>query len=769
MSLRVRSWDTARRWTVGACMALVMASAPSALRAQAQEGDIGWPREIVTDSGTMVVYQPQPDKLDGITLTGRAAVSVVPRGTKEPVFGVVWFTARAQTDRDARTVAIDRIAVTNVRFPDADPARMQRIRALVNPKLEQWQFTIALDRLTASLARAGEEQRSADSLNTSPPAIVFSTTPAALLLYNGEPVLQDVPKSSLKRAVNTPMLVLLDVASGTFYLNGGPLWYSARAALGPWTNVKGKIPAAVADLVPDSVQQGSPPPDGPPRIVVATVPTELLVTEGAAKWAPVTGTDLLYVTNTDRDIFRTIDSPHMYVLLAGRWFRATTNAGPWTFVRPDALPDAFHKIPPASPKADVLASVPGTTEADEALMDAQLPQTAAIDRSTAKLSVTYAGAPVFQQVTGTTVAYATNTDTKVLKIGSLYYACDQAVWFVAKSPNGPWAVSDSVPQAVQTIPPTSPVYNVKYVQVYQATPTVVYVGYTPGYTWAFPYYGTVVYGTGYVYPAYVTPAVYYPPPVTYGVAVRYNPWTGWTVGFGYSTPFLHVGVVVGGPHYGGWYGPYGRPPYPPPYYRPPYGGYPGYRPPPPGYRPPPPGYRPPPGAPRPTPYAGQANLYGQPQNRARNAPTAAVTSAPPTGRPVNRGPNNVVSGKDGNVYRKDGQNWQTRDGNQWKNAGTPGSAGGAAAQRPTTPTTRPTTPTTRPTTPTTRPTTPTARPTTPTARPTPPTKQPVPADVSRDYQSRERGQTKTQTYNNGAGRAPQQRSAPSGAGGARRR
>ena len=143
-----------------------------------------------------------------------------------------------------------------------------------------------------------------------------------------------------------------------------------------------------------------------------------------------------------------------------------------------------------------------------------------------------------KQVTGTSVAYATNTDTQVLRINDMYYACDQAVWFVSKSAKGPWVVSDSVPKAVQTIPPSSPVYNVKYVQVYQATPTVVYVGYTPGYTWAFPYYGTVVYGTGYVYPAYISPVVYYPPPVTYGVAVRYNPWTGWTVGFGYGTPFL---------------------------------------------------------------------------------------------------------------------------------------------------------------------------------------------------------------------------------------
>ena len=32
-------------------------------------------------------------------------------------------------------------------------------RAMVNPKLTQWQFTMALDRLTASLAEAAAKQR----------------------------------------------------------------------------------------------------------------------------------------------------------------------------------------------------------------------------------------------------------------------------------------------------------------------------------------------------------------------------------------------------------------------------------------------------------------------------------------------------------------------------------------------------------------------------------------------------------------------------------
>ena len=38
-----------------------------------------------------------------------------------------------------------------------------------------------------------------------------------------------------------------------------------------------------------------------------------------------------------------------------------------------------------------------------------------------------------------------------------------------------------VPAAIYTIPASSPLHYVTYVHIYEATPTVVYVGYTPGY------------------------------------------------------------------------------------------------------------------------------------------------------------------------------------------------------------------------------------------------------------------------------------------------
>ena len=85
------------------------------------------------------------------------------------------------------------------------------------------------------------------------------------------------------------------------------------------------------------------------------------------------------------------------------------------------------------------------------------------------------------------------------------------------------------------------------------------VGYTPGYLGAvITPDGVVVYGTGYVYPAYVGAYVWYPPPATYGygVAMAWTPWTGWAMGFGFG---MAVGMAMWGPApcYGaawGWHG-----------------------------------------------------------------------------------------------------------------------------------------------------------------------------------------------------------------------
>src|SRR5204863_3934988 len=147
----------------------------------------------------------------------------------------------------------------------------------------------------------------------------------------------------------------------------------------------------------------------------------------------------------------------------------------------------------------------------------------------------------FERIPGTDLMYAVNTDAEVILAGGRYYACDQGVWYVADDPEGPWQVSEDRPAGVDDIPPSCPVYDVRYVYVYDVTPGVVYCGYLPGYIGCYPYYGTVVFGTGYHYRAW-RGHHYYPRPYTWGFHPRYNPWRGrWGFGFSYETGFLRIG------------------------------------------------------------------------------------------------------------------------------------------------------------------------------------------------------------------------------------
>ncbi len=96
-------------------------------------------------------------------------------------------------------------------------------------------------------------------------------------------------------------------------------------------------------------------------------PAELIQIIGKPVFAPVAGTSLLWVSNTESDLFRHQATGAFYYLVAGRWFSAPSLDGPWTFTALK-LPEDFKRIPPEHPRSRVLASVPGTDQATEAVL-----------------------------------------------------------------------------------------------------------------------------------------------------------------------------------------------------------------------------------------------------------------------------------------------------------------------------------------------------------------------------------------------------------------
>jgi hypothetical protein len=700
------------RHLVGLALFLLTISAVSA-------DESSWPRVVETAEGTVTIYQPQIESFTGDTLEARAAVAVKMPDSEGPVFGAVWYSARVSTDRDERLVYVEDITVPLVRFPEASEEEKDRLARFLEKQIPESDLTISLDRLLAGLDMDDTAEGTA-GLKSDPPVILFSTSPAILVTLDGEPVLKDmkeIQEGLLQQVVNTPFLMVTSRNADGFFLSaGGDLWYSAAAAEGPW-EVAGRIPPEVASLIPADEET---PEGDPPRVIVATEPTELVVADGEPNWSPVEGMDLLYMDNTDSDVFLDIQGQSYYLLLSGRWFKAAAmNDGlVWEHVANDDLPDAFADIGEDSVNGGILPHVAGTDQAREAVLDSTIPQTAAIRLDSEGVTIEYDGTPDFVDVTDVEgLKYAVNTEFAVFRVGNDYFACEQAVWYKSLSPIGPWTVATEIPVLLYQIPPSNPHYNVIYVKVYQVTPEVVYVGYTSGYVHSYHYHGCVVYGTGWWYRPWYG-HYYYPRVSTWGFRVSYNPWYGWGVGIGWSNgPFtVSIGRHYGGYYRRGWFGPVG---YRPRYRRAVHGGYHktnvnvnintggGNRPGSGGGNRPGGGGDGPGGGTRPETRPSN-NLYNKPENSNRNAQRPETSDRQNRGT-ASPGKNDVYSDKNGNVYRRDDKGqWEQRDQGQWKSAENLDRAGGGsdrsrpsggAESRPSTPSQQPGT--TRPSQPST--------------------------------------------------------------------
>src|SRR5262249_15480342 len=162
------------------------------------------------------------------------------------------------------------------------------------------------------------------------------------------------------------------------------------------------------------------------------------------------GTALQYAADSDSQLFFHSDERSLYLLLSGRWFKASSLNGPWRYVAPHDLPPDFAKIPANSPQAIVLASVPDTRQAESAVIANSVPTTATVSRRTTKIELNYDGEPKFKPIEGTTMSYAINANVPVIRASDEFYAVDNAVWFVAKSAAGPWEVATEVPEEIYT-------------------------------------------------------------------------------------------------------------------------------------------------------------------------------------------------------------------------------------------------------------------------------------------------------------------------------
>ncbi len=622
-----------------------------------------WPLKYSSEDADITVYQPQLESFKDNRLTGRSAVSVQGKGEKSPLFGAVWLDGRVSIDREAGLVTVTSVEVTDVKAPEVPADGFAKFKKYLSEQLTQAQFVIPFTQLTAALDELGKTTGADPGFSTTPPEIIFRTKPAVLLIMDGEPKTQPIEDGKLFQVVNTAD-VLVQISTGSpYFLWTDDGWIGADKLESPWS-LASAVPAPVEELAkklalntPDT-KKGKKPTNVGPEVIIRRGPAELFVTKGKPQFQPLKGVNLLHVANSDQDILMDIKSQEIYVVASGRWFKSKKTEGPWTFVPSDKLPEEFAIIPPNSPRAGVLAFIAGTPEARDAVLDASVPQTAAVKKGPVDVKVAYDGAPQWKLVEGmekSDVSYAENTTEAIFKVKDRFYLCKEAVWYLAAKPDGPWSVAVSIPPELNKLPPSCPYYQCSHVYIYESTPDVVYVGYTAGYMGCYVYGASIVYGTGYYYPPYYGyGGAYYGRPMTYGYHAYYNPATGWGAA-GYRGP--NGGIAISGP-VGGW----GRPGTP--------GGIGGAGGPGGAGRPGGPGGIGGPGQPgnagsRPTPKGNiynQANRGGaavQPTNR----PSAVGSGSRPTAA---GGKNNVYADPSGNVHRQNSNgSWDSRSNGQW--------------------------------------------------------------------------------------------------------
>lgn len=515
--------------------------------------DQGWPRQKQQDGNTLVYYQPQLDSWkDQKVLKARMAVELTLKGRKQPLAGAVWLTADTDADLETRTVSLDDIKLEKTSFSVLEEDLKKQAEQAVKKMLPRGPIPVSLDRILAGLKRTKEAEAKTLPLKNDPPRIFVSFEPARLFIFDGEPIFAPAEGTDLQYAVNTNWTLFNQKATDSYYLLDDGQWLTAEKLGQQWTPAR-SLPGDFARLPKDDnfkdARENVPPKKQAartvPKFFVVTLPAELVVIKGKPKLQPIGDAGLKTVTNTDDDLFYYDRDKGWYILLAGRWYRSSgTLDGPWSFATPD-LPKVFASIPPGSPKGRVLYSVPGTPQAEEAVLATEIPQSATIKPGEAKLSVSYARDPQFEPISGTSspLQYAVNASVPVIRLSTTsFYACDRGVWFTASSPEGPWSVASSVPQAIYTIPPSSPLYPVTYVTQISPSANVVVASYSPGYVGCYVSFGVAFWGTGYYYPPYYQPGpmpIYYARPYTWGAHAWYNP----------ATSTYYRG--------GAWYGPYG--------------------------------------------------------------------------------------------------------------------------------------------------------------------------------------------------------------------
>ncbi|MGO9064058.1 MAG: hypothetical protein ACLQIH_04865 [Myxococcaceae bacterium] len=116
-----------------------------------------WPKSAELNGTRYTIYQPQLDSWNNYVYQARAAVSVLPPNSKDPIFGVIEISAVTIVDKQAQAVHFENLLVTKATFPSV-PQMAWTYQQAIQRLITQGPATMSVGRRSCAAPRRSRRQ-----------------------------------------------------------------------------------------------------------------------------------------------------------------------------------------------------------------------------------------------------------------------------------------------------------------------------------------------------------------------------------------------------------------------------------------------------------------------------------------------------------------------------------------------------------------------------------------------------------------------------------
>jgi hypothetical protein len=117
-----------------------------------------WPREFSGSTCEITMFQPQIQSYKKTLLSAHTAISIIPIGKTESIYGAVWFDCQALTDYQTHVVKVKNLKVTQIIFPELSDEDTIKYSDSLKKEIPGWDISFSLEELVLSLIVFGSAE-----------------------------------------------------------------------------------------------------------------------------------------------------------------------------------------------------------------------------------------------------------------------------------------------------------------------------------------------------------------------------------------------------------------------------------------------------------------------------------------------------------------------------------------------------------------------------------------------------------------------------------